>query len=217
MKFFAEVQGSSKVSPVVTSFNTVYLHSEPVLNGESYTYKELQMTVEEYSTFLESHVATCEVDNSFIQEFLSYSLSEAVILKKQEMSLICQSKVYEGVDVTLSDGSTKHFSFKEEDQVNLKALSDECRSGKTSNPYHADGELCAVYPSADIILIANTLTYNKVYHTTYCNHLFRAIESLTTIEDVKKVSYGNPLTGELLSNFNSVMSSFTEGSGSNVS
>ncbi len=129
------------------------------------------------------------------------------VIKKEVISSNCKDIIYLGLDVTLSSGAVKHFSFKEEDQINLKAISDLCISGKViSYPYHSQGELCSIYSSEDLITIANTLMYNKIYHTTYCNHLYQMIEDCTDSIEVSSITYGQELSEPYKTSFENIMS-----------
>ena len=137
------------------------------------------------------------------------TLDEVKADKIKEISDICEQTIYKGVDVTLSDGTTKHFSLKIEDQMNLNGLVSQISMGaiKAENgvPYHADGEICEIFNIADFTLIANTTSAFKVQQTTYCNHLMAYIKSLETREEVESVIYGQALTGEFLNNYNTIM------------
>ena len=110
--------------------------------------------------------------------------------KIAEMSSICGSTIEAGVDVVLSDGEIKHFSYTTQDQLNLITLSAMIESGETALPYHADGELCRFYSVEDINLIINTATKHKTYHITYFNSLKAYINSLNSIEDISNIFYG---------------------------
>ena len=47
------------------------------------------------------------------------TLEELQATKKREISQACETAIYSGVDVKLSDGSTEHFALTEHDQLNL--------------------------------------------------------------------------------------------------
>ena len=129
--------------------------------------------------------------------------------KVKEISDICRETVFRGIDVTLSDGSTKHFSLKTEDQINLNGLLSRVNMGdfKAENgvPYHADGELCTLFLADDFILVANTAARFILEQTTYCNHLMAYVKSLESRAEVEAVTYGQELTGEFLENYKLVV------------
>lgn len=60
--------------------------------------------------------------------------------KIAEMSAVCNKVIENGIDVTLSDGITYHYSLTTQDQLNLITLSTMVASGEDAIPYHADGE-----------------------------------------------------------------------------
>ena len=137
------------------------------------------------------------------------TLEEVISDKLKEISDICEQTIYNGIDVTLSDGITKHFSLKTEDQINLNGLVSQVSIGniKAENgvPYHADGEICTLFSIADFTLVANSATAFVLQQTTYCNHLMRYVRSLENVEAVKAVAYGQELTGEFLESYKNIM------------
>lgn len=137
------------------------------------------------------------------------TLEEVISDKLKEISDICEQTIYIGIDVTLSDGITKHFSLKTEDQINLNGLVSQVSIGniKAENgvPYHADGEICTLFSIADFTLVANSATAFVLQQTTYCNHLMMYVRSLENVEAVKAVAYGQELTGEFLESYKNIM------------
>ena len=63
-------------------------------------------------------------------------------VKKQEIGAECSAAIYAGVDV---GGS--HYSLTEHDQTELLAQAQAVKEGAAAVPYHADGELCRMYPA----------------------------------------------------------------------
>lgn len=137
------------------------------------------------------------------------TLEEVKTDKIKEISDVCEQTIYKGVDVTLSDGSVKHFSLKIEDQMNLNGLVSQVSLGNIKAedgvPYHADGEICTMFSIADFSLVANMASAFKVQHTTYCNHLMSYVKSLSDIKEVQGVIYGQELTGTFLESYNNIM------------
>lgn len=111
-------------------------------------------------------------------------------MKIKEMSSLCGQTISNGIDIVLSDGETHHFSLGTNDQLNLLTLSSLVANGETQIPYHADGELCRYFSPEDIILLVNTATAFKTYHTTYFNSLREYINSMRSISKINAVSYG---------------------------
>jgi len=138
------------------------------------------------------------------------TLEEVEADKIKEISDICQKTIYNGVDVTLTDGEVKHFSLKAEDQMNINSLISQVSLGnikaESGVPYHSDGELCRLFSIADFTLIANTAMAFILQQTTYCNHLTAYVKSLETIEDVNAVEYTQELNGKFLESYNLIIS-----------
>ena len=111
--------------------------------------------------------------------------------KIREMKNTCENLIYAGIDVTLSDEESHHFSLTDHDQLDIFKLEMIARSGEQEFlPYHEDGELCKFYPAQDIITIADCATNFIMYHTTYFNGLKAYINSLRSLNTVARVVYG---------------------------
>lgn len=117
----------------------------------------------------------------------------------EKLSSVCQQTIFDGFDVTLSNGEEKHFTLKVEDQLNLLSLSTLLATGVESIPYHADGELCEYYSAADMTLIMTQATQFKTYHTSYYNSLKNWVESMNSIAEVGSVAYGDAIPSEFCS------------------
>ena len=133
------------------------------------------------------------------------TLEEVKAAKINNFSSICSNEILDGVDVAFAEDYVEHFSYTEEDQVNLKEIFDLSVQTNVPMYYHADGEGCKLYTVEQIIAIYIAVTTNKMHHTTYFNQIRMYIESLETIEDVNKVEYGQELTGEFLNTYNESM------------
>ncbi|MDE6588791.1 MAG: hypothetical protein K2K53_00300, partial [Oscillospiraceae bacterium] len=64
--------------------------------------------------------------------------------KRQEIGLACSAAIYTGIDV---GGS--HYSLTEHDQTEIMAQYATVKEGAQAVPYHADGELCRMYPAEE--------------------------------------------------------------------
>lgn len=110
--------------------------------------------------------------------------------KKKEVSSACEDVIYNGVNVTLSDGSTEHFSLTEHDQLNLFGKQAQLAAGAEQLEYHADGQPCRYYSAADMQAIINAAMFHVSYHTTYCNALNMWIAGCETVEEMQAIFYG---------------------------
>ena len=132
------------------------------------------------------------------------TLDEVKKSKINELSRICNQSIINGVDVEI-DGVIEHFSYKDEDQVNIKEIFDLAVQTDVPMYYHADGASCKLYTVEQIIALYSTASTNKMHHTTYFNQLKLYVETLETIDEVNSVVYGQELTSTYLETYNNSM------------
>lgn len=150
--------------------------------------------------------ATAEEIAAWEREHSDQAGIEDVRTKKlAEISAECNAAIVAGCDVTLSDGSTGHFSLRETDQINLTAAAAAVEQGAAGYPYHADGQLCRLFPAADILKIAQAATTHKLYHTTYCNHLLTWARRADSKKELDYITYGAELPADLAANMGEVL------------
>lgn len=109
--------------------------------------------------------------------------------KIKEMSIACQTVIFGGFDIVLSDGISHHFSLNTQDQLNLITLSTTIES-EPLIPYHADGELCKFYEPIDLKAVLEKATAHKTFHVSYFNSLKLYIGALTDIDEIMAIKYG---------------------------
>lgn len=97
------------------------------------------------------------------------------------IKLKCNSHIVQPTPVTLSSRETKLFSFKQEDQINLKDFVTNYKEGDTIY-YHANGEFDKAYTYEDIVTIYKTLYNNKIYNLIYTQVLCSWISDNLTQE-----------------------------------
>lgn len=124
--------------------------------------------------------------------------------KLAELSAACNAAITAGCDVVLSTGSG-HISLTAEDQINLSTALAAVEQGAEGYPYHLDGQLCAIFPAADITAMAQVATIHKLYHTTRCNHLLAWARRAETAEEVESITYGAELPEDLAANMAAVL------------
>ncbi len=110
--------------------------------------------------------------------------------KRKEISTACEQIIYRGINVTLSDGSTEHFSLTEHDQINLFGKQAQLAAGVEQMEYHADGQPCRYYSVADMQSIIQAAMWHVSYHTTYCNALNMWVAKCQTAEECQGIFYG---------------------------
>ena len=106
------------------------------------------------------------------------------------MSNRCESTIFAGVDVTLSDGTTEHISLTEKDQINLFGKQSQLAAGVAKLEYHEDGQLCKYYSAEDMTAIITAAMQFVSYHTTYCNSLNAWIKGAESVEELSGIYYG---------------------------
>ena len=125
--------------------------------------------------------------------------------KLEELSAACNAAITAGCDVVLSDGFSGHISLTAEDQINLTNACGAVEGGAEAYPYHLDGQLCALYPAADIMSMGQAATVHKLYHTTYYNHLSAWVRCCETAADVRAITYGAALPDDLADNMAAIL------------
>ena len=92
--------------------------------------------------------------------------------------------------MTLTDGSTEHFSLTEHDQLNLFGKQVQLAAGAEQLEYHSDGQPCRYYSAADMQTIIAAAMQHVSYHTTYCNAVNMWIAGCESTEEVQAIYYG---------------------------
>ena len=118
------------------------------------------------------------------------TIAELQSSKKQEISQACEQIIYAGIDVTLADGTTEHFSLTEHDQLNLFGKQVQLASGAEQLEYHSDGQACRYYSAADMQTIITAAMQFVSYHTTYCNAINMWIAGCESTDDIQQIYYG---------------------------
>lgn len=131
------------------------------------------------------------------------SLEDKRAAKTAAMSAACNAAIMAGMDVETTQG-TEHFSLQETDQINLTAAVTAVQQGAAGYPYHADGELCRMFSAAEIGAVGQASIAHKLYHTTYCNHLFAWIRRATASE-LTGITYGAELPEDLAASMQALL------------
>ena len=67
-----------------------------------------------------------------------------------------------------------------------------------------DGELCRMFTAAEIGAVGQASIAHKLYHTTYCNHLFAWIRRATASE-LAGITYGAELPEDLAASMQALL------------
>lgn len=136
-------------------------------------------------------------------------LTELRARRIQQVSEAGEADIYSGDDVTLTDGTTKRFSYHVHDQANLESyLALIMASDDRENlyiPYHGSNETCRQYGYVDIVNIYFTLSMKKLRVYTYVNMLRAWLESMNNIENVRAIQYGVELPVEYQNQMNDIL------------
>lgn len=133
------------------------------------------------------------------------TLEQAMAVKLAELSEVCGAAINAGATVTLPDGTEEQFTYSTADQANISEMFTACLMGAESYPYHANDEACKTYTAAQIMAIYGTLSMYKTGQLTYHNQLKQYVKTLDDMEDVLAVVYGQPLIGDYLTAYNTLM------------
>lgn len=123
-------------------------------------------------------------------------------LKKQkiaEMNQIQQSVIQNGVEVTLSDGSTERFTLKDQDQISLMGLQTLVAEGMNEIPWHEadNAEHCKYYSAEDMTIIAKKAIEFVTFHVTWFRDLrIYIMNGLNTAEEVNAITYDTYIPSE---------------------
>ena len=120
------------------------------------------------------------------------TLDEVKESKVKEMNAVQQQTIQNGIDVTLTDGATEHFSLTDHDQTSLMGLQSQVAAGVEQIPWHTsdESEHCKFYSNADMALITASAIEYVTWHVTYFRDLRIYIRALDNIDDVKAITYG---------------------------
>ena len=135
-------------------------------------------------------------------------LSDIKLTKIIEIKESCESYIYAGTNVSLTDGNIEHFTYTLADQSNISEMFTAVMAGATEYPYHADGEICKIYTKEQIVTIYGTLSLFKTEATTYHNSLKAQINAMTDVDAISATKFKETeLTGEYLANYEAMMAS----------
>lgn len=166
----------------------IYNVSEPIVNHYITLINAGKKTIEDVPAKFQKEIA------SLLNIPLStITLEDAIKEKEEELNIACQTCIYQGTDILLSDGNIHHFSFTLEDQSNLKNCLDIAVASKSAVLYHADNESFVLYSLEDLVTIYSEEQSFIMTQTAFVNTLKKQVNELTTIEDVLSVTYNTKL------------------------
>ena len=119
-------------------------------------------------------------------------LSSVIERKVAEMNNVQQAIIADGVDVTLTDGTTHRFSLTTNDQLSVMGSVSVQGMFEKGTPWHIADESvhCRYFSDEDMALISTAAYTWVMYHVTYFRDLRIYIRSLTSKEEVEAIEYG---------------------------
>lgn len=124
--------------------------------------------------------------------------------KITELRVMNDQTIDAGTTVTLSTGE-ENFTYTLADQSNVSEMFTAVVMGATEYSYHQNGESCRMFNAGDIMALYGTLSMYKTGLLTYFNQLKNYVGTLTSVDDIQAVTYGQELTGEYLASYNDLM------------
>lgn len=143
----------------------------------------------------------CQLFHAYTDEDKQAARNE----KLAELSAACEKAINAGTKVKFSDGSERMVTYDIKDQANIKELFDAARMGAPAYLYHTPSGDCMMYSAADIFAMYSTLARYKTQQLTYHNKLKKYVQSLDIVPAIQAVQYGDPLTGEYLEDYNTLI------------
>ena len=149
-------------------------------------------------------------------DFENMSLEEAKAWKIKQIGEVCRAEIYEGADVTLSDGTVKHYTFDAEDQQDILSAVTLAFAAKTMGftldyiPFHAAGQICELLNTASMVAIYMTLQLKLTRLTTKCNMLNCMIRGCSNKDDVLAINWDTAITPEHQERFDTIMTTAVE-------
>ena len=125
--------------------------------------------------------------------------------KRQEIGAACSAAIYAGVEV-----GGRRYSLTEHDQTEIMAQLATVKDGAAAVPYHADGELCRMYPAEEFAALAQAATAHVFYHRTYCNHV-NAWIMRAELKELMDIVYGAELPQDLAERMTAIISAAQTG------
>lgn len=132
------------------------------------------------------------------------TLDDVKNAKIAEFSTACNQMIVNGVDVEIGD-NTQHFSYKANDQSNIKKAFDLAVATGLDVPLHCDDGNCTLYSAGDMIKIYVAEETNSTHHQTYFNQMKQYIKTIEDKDTVTTLNYGDELTGKYLETYNTIM------------
>lgn len=149
----------------------------------------------------EDIVESCMYYHKYTEEDLKQEIDSKIAKLESSRDEI----IYAGADITLSDGTKKHFTYTPADQTDVSDMFNAVMLGMSAYIYHNGEYDCEIYSKEDILIIYSTLSSLKTKEKTYCSQLCGYVKTLKTVPEVKAVTYGQTLIDTYLEKYNTLL------------
>lgn len=161
------------------------------------------------SLYVENNIPRYKFTNGKVEECTEEEINNdrLPIIKNQkinELKVANDSAIDAGTTVTLSTGE-ESFTYSLADQSNISEMYYAVLGGAEKYSYHQNGGDCRMFDAKDIVVLYSTLSMYKTGLLTYYNQLKQYVNSLSDIDSINNVVYGQELTGEYLEKYNYIM------------
>lgn len=143
------------------------------------------------------------------------TLDEVKEYRIKQIGDVCRAEIYAGEEVTLSDGSVKHYTFDQDDQNNVLSAISLIFAAKQLGfeldfvPFHASGHECELTDSLSMVNIYMTLQLLLTRLTTRCNMLNCMIRESNNKDEVLAINWDTQLLPQYQERFNEIMTAAT--------
>ena len=207
-----EILIDDEVVATYTAYNTyseIQYLGNVYVSGEDIFTPALRVIL--YKTDIAEQVKRLDEKVNPVINFDTMSPDEYRNYKLTQVNEACQEDIYAGDEIEI-DGTPRKFTFKLEDQMNLKNLFDIVSTFPDVQhlPYHVSAQSCEMFSRKDIITVYLTLLIRLTKITTYCNQLNMYIRSLYDKEKMKDITYGMELPEGYLATYNNIIAQSME-------
>lgn len=207
-----EILIDDEVVATYTAYNTyseIQYLGNVYVGGEDIFTPALRVIL--YKTDIAEQVKRLNEKVNPVINFDTMSPDEYKKYKLTQVNEACQEDIYAGDEIEI-DGVPRRFTFKLEDQMNLKNLFDIVSTFPDVQylPYHVSAQSCEMFSRKDIITVYLTLLIRLTKITTYCNQLNMYIRSLYDKEKMKDITYGMKLPEGYLATYNNIIAQSME-------
>ena len=207
-----EILIDDEVVATYTAYNTyseIQYLGDVYVGGEDIFTPALRVIL--YKTDIAEQVKRLDEKVNPVINFDTMSPDEYRNYKLTQVNEACQEDIYAGDEIEI-DGTPRRFTFKLEDQMNLKNLFDIVSTFPDVQhlPYHVSAQSCEMFSRKDIITVYLTLLIRLTKITTYCNQLNMYIRSLYDKEKMKDITYGMELPEGYLATYNNIIAQSME-------